>query len=592
VNAIIAITRREIADKKFVLIAAVAFGFLPFLLQALPGSHVGRLGVVTMSTIFAAGFAGGLAMILGATFIGGDISNGRMSFYFSRPIAAPAIWFGKLTAAVVILLATFFIIFAPGLLFSSNGSVAWSQAFPTELGATVATALACCLALLLLAHVVGTFVRSRSAWIAIDFAIAVILGVASFAMLRPLFLGQATELFTWLLGALLIGITVSIIGAGAFQLARGRTDRVRSHLALSQSLWSALLVVVALAGAFVWWVMSATPGDITKRGLAEQSPSGNLMILSGLVRGRADYHAVFLMDPVSGAFERIRPANFYSAEFVAGGTKLVEVERASVADGVADVYLRDAVPNGPRFDPHITVTARGDWRIAVSDDARQMAVADQGNLTVYDISSRRALGSVQIDPALGRMDSMYFAARDVVRMDFVLDQEKIPQTHDRTISIVEFDTAQRKLTRTGGVQTTGRFVRLGVSPDGSRMVLRTDHSLSIHDARTGALVSSPLLSPSELGYATTFPARRRRCRGDPQRAAIGDPRLQCRWDRASLDPHRTVRAGLADSRDCAGPARRRLLAGWRDVESLGEPFGRPHDGAGSSAATGSAACLR
>ena len=507
-SATLTIARREIAEKKFVFAAALAFAVLPFILAAIPGTHMGLVGTLITSTIFAAAFAGGLAVILGSSFVARDISDGRMSFYFSRPVSAAAIWFGKLTGALLLVVLSFFIIFGPGLILSAARRGLWRQAFPADSGAALAVILIACLVLLLLAHVLSTFVRSRSPWIALDFAIAVAVAVAIFAMVRPLFLGQATLLTGRLLAALGIAIVASVIAAGAFQLADGRTDRVRSHLALSRFLWLAVGLAVVIAGAYVWWVVSATPRDLLNVYAHEQSASGGAAILVGQAQNRADYHAGFLIDPATGAFERLHPTDWYSADFVAGGTKLLEIVR-STRSGSADVFLRDARPDAPRFDPRITVAARWDSKVAVSDDARQMAVIDGGSLSIYDIASRQSLGTVQIPKDLGRVHAMFFPAKSVARLYLIPQQGAcagcVPQDKPRTISILEFDANSRQLAHTGATQATGRYARLGVSADGTTMAVRTNEALSFHDARTGATLASPVVGPGErLGYATTF----------------------------------------------------------------------------------------
>src|SRR5438270_7127618 len=102
-NATVAIARRELLEKRFVFLAAVAFAALAFVVPFVPGVHAEqkREAIVVVSTILSVGFTLGLATILGATTIGRDLSEGRLSFYFTRPIPAAAIWSGKLIAAVI-----------------------------------------------------------------------------------------------------------------------------------------------------------------------------------------------------------------------------------------------------------------------------------------------------------------------------------------------------------------------------------------------------------------------------------------------------------------------------------------------------------
>ena len=85
------IARREIAEKRFVLFAALAFAALPFLLAAIPiarGSGGPRDVMDIVAGLLCIGFTLALALILGANVIGRDLSENRLSFYFSRPVSS------------------------------------------------------------------------------------------------------------------------------------------------------------------------------------------------------------------------------------------------------------------------------------------------------------------------------------------------------------------------------------------------------------------------------------------------------------------------------------------------------------------------
>src|SRR5207249_374777 len=99
-------------------------------------------------------------------------------------------------------------------------------------------------------HIIGTMVGSRSKWIAADFIIAVLAGLAIWSIVKPLLQGHATDT------AIVLGVTIAVAFAvivatsGAWQLSRGRTDRVRNHLELSRYLWSGIAIVLLLAGTY------------------------------------------------------------------------------------------------------------------------------------------------------------------------------------------------------------------------------------------------------------------------------------------------------------------------------------------------------
>ena len=234
-NALV-IAAREFEEKRFVLYAALAFAVLPFILAAIPGiSNSPRSEVIAVAAvIMATGFTLGLAAITGASFVGRDLSDGRMSFYFSRPAGSMSIWFGKLTAGIIMIIGCFGVILLPALLITGEKL---QRTFTTSLsdttkfvllaalaylllhtitasvGDATAMVLLAALALFLIAHVLGTFARSRSPLITFDFAAAVICGVAIRYLIVPLVAGQAAVLVSKMTVALSIAFVFLILAA-------------------------------------------------------------------------------------------------------------------------------------------------------------------------------------------------------------------------------------------------------------------------------------------------------------------------------------------------------------------------------------------
>ena len=116
-NALV-IAAREFEEKRFVAYAAVAIAFVPFIFAAIPRlSAKSPADTIAMGAlVFGTTFAIAVGVITGASFIGRDLSDGRMSFYFSRPVSALSIWFGKLTAAILMIVGTFGVILLPARL--------------------------------------------------------------------------------------------------------------------------------------------------------------------------------------------------------------------------------------------------------------------------------------------------------------------------------------------------------------------------------------------------------------------------------------------------------------------------------------------
>ncbi|MEA2339110.1 MAG: hypothetical protein QOE82_3117, partial [Thermoanaerobaculia bacterium] len=481
-NALV-IAAREFEEKRFVAYAALGFAILPFVLAAIPGvSGKNPRDVIAMaSLIFGVTFAVAVAVISGASFIGRDLSDGRMSFYFSRPAGSLSIWFGKLTAAILLIAGCFGFIILPGRLAAGEH---WRRLVSASTTWSIFYVLTAAVALFLITHVISTFARSRSPLIAFDFAAAVICGVSIRYLFLPLMAGQAFIVMTTLWRALAIAAAAIVIAGGAWQLERGRTDRRRNHLALSQFLWSALGVTLLIAAAYVAWVVSVKPSDLTLNIQATRSTAGPFAIITGRSKGRADYHAAFLLNSDDGSMTRVDPWASYVSRYSRDGRNAVMPRR----DGnYANIVIYTAGKSEP-VDTGLTVTD-GDY--FVSDDASRIAtISHPSTLSVYDVAQKRSLASVRLPDAAYLRAS--FVTNDVVRAYL-----NVPNG----MKIVELDVRARGLRETGFIPS-GNAIGLYPDPSASHMLVRQVHgdALSLNDASTGAPIRS-LVTGTQLKTA-------------------------------------------------------------------------------------------
>src|SRR5207248_1110248 len=128
VNKVIAVARREMQERAFVFVTAIGITLAPLLALAVPrGTFDERLSAFAiLSLLCACNFTLGLSAILGASLVGRELTEKRMSFYFSRPLSASSIWFGKLTAAIAMILGCAAILFPPSL-FMFRESRGWTS---------------------------------------------------------------------------------------------------------------------------------------------------------------------------------------------------------------------------------------------------------------------------------------------------------------------------------------------------------------------------------------------------------------------------------------------------------------------------------
>lgn len=117
-------------------------------LQALPapGRDVGEM----LALVLFLAFPAASALAVGGSLIGRDLAERRLSFYFSRPLAAGSLWAGKFLGGAALVVASFVCCILP-----------LARSLAPAPGALVAWALAL-LGLMGLAHVASTMYRSGS----------------------------------------------------------------------------------------------------------------------------------------------------------------------------------------------------------------------------------------------------------------------------------------------------------------------------------------------------------------------------------------------------------------------------------------------
>jgi ABC-type transport system involved in multi-copper enzyme maturation permease subunit len=465
------IAAREFEEKRFVAYAAVAFAILPFIIAAIPGIGTkSPADVIAMSSlVFATIFALALGVISGASFIGRDLSDGRMSFYFSRPVSSFSIWFGKLTAGILMIVGTFGFIIVPARL---AAGVHWTRMVSASTTWSVLYVPVIAIALFLLAHVISTFARSRSPLIVFDFAAAVICGVVIRLLFLPLMAGQAFFLLRGLGIGLGIATVIAIVAGGAWQLERGRTDRRRSHLGLSQFLWGTIAVALLIAAAFVAWVVSVKPSDLTGQIHATRSTNGPFAVVTGTSKGRSDYRGAFLLDTADGATWRVDQWAEWATRYTRDG-RSAAVPRRSDSGAEVFIYTRgkaEPVATG------LTMTA-GEYFVS-ADGGRIPTITQPSNLSVYDVASKRSLVSVRLPESTYARN--FFVTPDLIRLYLNVKDG---------IKIMELDVPSRALRETGFIAAP-KFAIFYSNPSGSQMVVRQsrEDALTLHDAHTGAAI--------------------------------------------------------------------------------------------------------
>lgn len=479
----IAIAAREIRERKFVFLMAALAALIPFMAALLPATkHSDPLTVIVvtcMSVAIAVTF--GLSVVLGGSIVSRELAERRLSFYLSKPVSAAAIWFGKLTGAIVIVGVAFAIIFLPSFVVAHS---AWTPTWNVPVELFVATVLGAAAYLLLVSHALSTMVRSRSPLIALDLALLAVTVLAVWLLVRPLLDSFALGVAQTVMVVIVATVGVAIAAAGAWQISRGRTDIKRSHRELSRFFWTSIAVVIAIAGAYVGWVFSAGPADLLNR-VVLGNARGDWMIVSGDAVHRGDYRPTFLVNLKNGKSMRFPSTRWVTEEFTRRGDAVVVVAPLSdwgrmMNRGELHVQTLDA----PRARTGTGIETTNWSRTVVSDDLRRVAIfspslspssahssppasVSSDLLSVYDLQSKALLGSARIPQASAA--TLYFVSPDVVRVYATSWPTQAAARRD--LRIFEFNVAKRQLRQTGQFTTTAKMLFSRASADGSLIVL-------------------------------------------------------------------------------------------------------------------------
>lgn len=402
-----AVALREIAERRFVLVAAAVAAVLPFLVPLLPGvpTDQGPMARSIAALTLSCAFGLGGSLLVGASVVGRELAERRLSFHYSRPLSGPVIWGGKLVGGLALVLLAEAIVFLP--------SSAASGRFPGLWGGTGDTWVIWAVQLLavplfLLAWVGSVALRSRSPWLVVDLVLLVGVPALLFVIGRRLVRYGHLPRPSWALAAAGV-LLAALLGATLAQVFAGRTDGRRGHGAQSLTLWITLLLATAAGAAWAervidpgvtrfvraWAFPAGEGGDwVFVEGSAQESGEGRTRYLVNLSTRRTR-----LLPVTSGA---VVSADGSRAAYVTGSpfaSREITVETIDLKTSEAASLDLSEAPTG----------------IALSADGRRLAVVSQGICNVLELPSLRSLAAARAPSARWACEPR-FVSPDVVRL--------------------------------------------------------------------------------------------------------------------------------------------------------------------------------
>ena len=425
---ILAITARDLQERRLVFLAAFLAGVVTILVAYFRSFGMGRedsliVGALSMIAVFSIG----VGLLGGASMMARDLVERRMSFYLARPVSMIDIWGGKMLAALLLALLSSVIVVIPIALVGGRPFLAalqksedWqSVVFLSALGAVAAVALG---------HYFSITARSRSTWVALDLVAPLLLAVPIAMVVRWFARGVAV----WLIAGSAVTLTATFVLllwiSSAVGLARGRAELREVHKRTSIVLWGGMAVVVAAFLAFGAWVRNAGPEDIRRFYSVDPSPSGDGVIVSGQMRGRADYFATFYLN-ADGRAERITPSS--DIVYSANGRVAVVCER----DECDPVEVLRFDGNGVS-SKRTTISFRDNNSKALSPDGSLMAAIHDNTFTVWDLAQEQMIVSSRMPSAQIGVRRLGFIDDTTIRFIAIgdIDGREHVQVHEFQLS--------------------------------------------------------------------------------------------------------------------------------------------------------------
>lgn len=516
-NGLWTVCRREIDERRLLLLGAVILGALPFAAALLP-TELGRdlsntrLEAAAILALVAGGVT---ALVVGASVIAGDLAERRLGFYFQRPLSGWAIWGGKLSAAAGLCLATAGLIVLPALL----ADLSRARARPLS-GWLALGGIGAIVALLGLAHAGGIILRARSPWLLLDFAGALLAcGLLSWATAYLMGAGVFSlkdgelDILEWGQLGLAAALLVCTLAAAAVQVLTARTDLRRGHRALSLALWAGLLAAALLFCGFARWVTSVTPADLRAVEWVEAAPAGPWIAVGGPAVHRPGYQPVFLLDTAAGRAVTL-------AAVSSGGPPLL-----FSADGRHAAWLAPTFAPGPRprtlvaqealmsmdlADPRARPVSTPlsflppPQALALSPAGDRVAVIDRNRLAVYQVADARIVASVALERGLSWTRQVRFLADGRVRFTQQRDEPRRP-LGTSGFDLLDVTIGPPARTAQRHVEALADGPSLETSPDGRYLVAWKSDRPVILDVATGReAFPLPPTEPGTRQYQVVF----------------------------------------------------------------------------------------
>jgi hypothetical protein len=465
-NAPMAVMAREVAARRELFVLAAAVAVIAATVPYLPGiEEADPLELRTVASLTASLALGWLlAMIFGATLIGRDLVDGRIGFFFARPLSAFSIWAGKAAAAMLMVWLCEAVVLLPSFL---GGGIYHFLMGEGMVWIAVVGFLVMPLMLYLLAHAVGIMARARTAWLFLDLAGFVIFTVLAWLSVVPYLTMGARIALLVVGGSLAASLVFALAIGGAIGLAVGRVDLRRTHGALSLALWGTLALLCAAVVIYSGWLRDFGPSDFESVEVQTVAPDGRWVEAIGWAPRRLDVYRRCLVSTSDKRWLAL-PAQprFHSRgvqlQYSSDGSTVLWLGSAT-GDEPRAVWWADLGRPDPSSRPTNLIVAQ-DSALVLSADGSRIAILEDGTVSIYELDDERMIKAVRLPHDLGPT-AIFFPSPDSLRV--------FSRTTDtgHSLLMAEVDVASGEFSRTAEVDALAKLSWIGIDAAWERLVV-------------------------------------------------------------------------------------------------------------------------
>ena len=489
-KAMMAVMAREVMTRRELPLLAVAVAIMISLLPYLP--HIETYEATDVRTVAASVSALALgcvlALVFGATVFGSDLSEGRLGFFFARPVSGLAVWWGRVFAVMALIWIVEIIVLVPALyhvrmrIFTSSNWVEWLTAFAYVIAP---------LLLFFLAHVVSIAVRAGTPWMFLDLGGVLVVALFAWLNLRPLYEIGAPIAMSVVAGALLAGLLISLTVGGASGVVVGRVDLRRAHSAQSLAMWSTMAICVAATTAYGGWLRDFGPRQFADVDVMTVSPDGNWVEVVGGAKGRLDITRRYLLSTTADRWVPLPTQWHWSdkyATYSPDGSTAVWRGGGPVEDP-RSLWRADLGRPDPIARP-TNIIVPFEASLTLAADGSRLAILEEGTVSVYELAEERLLKAIRLPEGFERVAAV-FVSSNTMRLFAVGEIGG-----DRSLRIAEIDVVSGGLAATGEIPVVedNDSFWFSVDADLEHLVVSTrpERSLiwkrAVYDAKNGGFL--------------------------------------------------------------------------------------------------------